>query len=373
MNTFANCLSLMELLDVRDGAAAPAAAAHAHECARCRALLAQLPHDIQPAALRARSLRGGVTREIQAAPRATTGTLWRALSPAAPDISWLVVVIGRAPDADDRLLVATVQDEPELALEGDLLLDPETVGYPAFADVNNLGMLVESQLVEWTGALSEQQARWLVGCYRAVLQAGELPGDAPTGVPTRGDDDPRLLAADERAEQLRALWRLVDEQVRDTVDEEPGAVWPEAESSPTLSVVLGERLLAASGDWDIQTLLEASHADGARVEAFFQDMLDLTDKRDVDDLAKVLHTLDIAYEEARPCVYSTLARTPGGSRQADGPALPMAARSQPGADQDEVTRQLYSDQSNIDTSPPARRQEAEKYLAELERALDELT
>jgi hypothetical protein len=50
----------------------------------------------------------------------------------------------------------------------------------------------------------------------------------------------------------------------------------------------------------------------------------------------------------------------------------MAARSQPGTPEEDVTRDLYADQSEIDRSSKARRSEIAAYLAELRRVLDDL-
>lgn len=49
----------------------------------------------------------------------------------------------------------------------------------------------------------------------------------------------------------------------------------------------------------------------------------------------------------------------------------MAARSRPGASEEEITKDLYADQSQVDRSAQARSAEIASYLAELRRALDE--
>jgi hypothetical protein len=100
--------------------------------------------------------------------------------------------------------------------------------------------------------------------------------------------------------------------------------------------------------------------------------LDLTDKADVYDLARVLNALEIPFEEAEPAVTVSLFASSGGRREASGPSLPMAARSRPGMSEEETAKQLYADQSEIDRSAPARSSEVAAYLAELRVALDEL-
>jgi len=119
--------------------------------------------------------------------------------------------------------------------------------------------------------------------------------------------------------------------------------------------------------------LERTGVDGGHFDQFLKGRLDLTDKTDVQDLANVLHVLDIPWEEAENAVAISLCASPGGRREATGPSMPMAARSQPGVSEEEVTRDLYADQSEIDRSAKARSTEIATYLAELRQAMDELT
>jgi hypothetical protein len=136
--------------------------------------------------------------------------------------------------------------------------------------------------------------------------------------------------------------------------------------------VISARLRGPDTEWDRSGLLEQSGADGALLDAFLAGRLDLTDKNDVSDLALVLHTLQVPWDEAKPAVLRTLDVSAGGARQAEGPSLPLAARSRPGSSDEDVTEQLYADQSSVDASAEARRGEIDSYIAQLRKALDDL-
>ncbi len=376
MTSAMNCLSLMELLDVRLGAVDAYAAAHLEDCPRCQALLADLPRELALPELPTPRHREPVRARLPAPiARVGTGALWRAVVHPDSDFAWVVAIIGRAPDAEDRVLVAPVVGDVALATDADLLLDSTALGYAAFADLANLGAIVETQLIEPLAELPGLTAEALVALYRATLGAGQPIASELTGTPVLDENDPRLLAAAERREALRSLWRTADAQVEDLEDDaeraEPTAASPSA-APISLAAMLEARLTGPNAEWDRSTLLAKSGADGANVDAFLADRLDVTDKRDVVDLAQVLYSLRLPWDEAEPAVVITLTRSSGGSRQAEGPTLPMAARARPGTSEEEVAEHLYADQSSIDTSAVARQQEIALYVAELRRALDEL-
>ncbi len=379
MSTELDCLSLMELLDLRADRIGPGAGEHVEACPRCRALLAGLPDDLRlPELSPARALTAGSVRRRLGPRPVRTGGLWRALPEGASDFGWVVAIIGRTPDAEGRVVVAPVAGEAHLATDADLLLDGSQLGYEAFIDVGNLGVLLETQLVEPVAELPRETAQALVALYRATLGVGEWPSADLVGARVLDKADPRLLAAAQRADELRGLWKAADRQVRDVYgDLREASVTQELEPQSLgeplrISKVLAARLSGPDAEWDRSGLLEASRAGGARLDAFLNDRLDLTDKRDIDELARILHALQLPWEEAEPVVSSTLALSPGGTRRAEGLTLPMAARSRPGMSDEEITEQLYADQSGVDTSIDARRRETAKYLAELRQALDDL-
>lgn len=376
------CLSLMELFDLRAGVDDSEARRHVDSCPRCRVVLDGLPAEITLPALPATTVvlraRSSETRPE----RVRTGQLWRAQASAESDWSWIVAVIGRAPDAENRILVVPVVAEPELATERDLVVDATALGYDGFLDLQNLGPVLRTQLVEYIGTLSRPQTEALVALYRWTLGGDSEPTGLPTGPPVLGEADPRLLAMEERAEELRALWRDADAQVtdleevqeRDLDSERPlGAQLDQGhEPKAGLAEMLQPRLTGPGAEWDRASLLERTGVDGGHFDQFVKGRLDLTDKADVQDLANILHMLDVPWEEAENAVAISLWASPGGRREATGPAMPMAARSQPGVSEEDVTRDLYADQSEIDRSAKARSTEIAAYLAELRRAMDEL-
>ncbi len=379
MSTELDCLSLMELIDLHADPAGLGAEEHVEACPRCRALLEGLPDDLRLPEIKTTRVRtaGHVRRPLGRGP-VRTGGLWRAMPDGSSDFGWLVAIIGRAPDAESRIVVAPVVGEPHLATDADLLLDASQLGYEAFIDVGNLGVLLEIQLVEPVAELPQETAQALVALYRATLGVGEPPSADLSGARVLDKADPRLLAAAQRADELRGLWRAADGQVQDLDDDlREASATQELETQSLgeplrISRVLSARLSGPAAEWDKPGLLEASRAGGARLDAFLGDRLDLTDKRDVDELARILHALQVPWQEVEPAVLSTLALSPGGTRRAEGQTLPMAARSRPGMSDEETTGQLYADQSGVDISIDARRREITKYLAELRQALDDL-
>jgi hypothetical protein len=371
-----DCLSLMELLEVRDGTAEQHQAAHVDGCRRCRALLESLPtvgELPQPLPPTGAQWTEAIARR-PASGRVGTGALWRAVPDAAAERAWLVAIIGRSPEAEDRLLVAPVFGDPELATDTDLLLDDAVLGYGAFVDVGNVGMLLRQQLRDPVGDLDRAAAEALVGLYRHVVTGAEAPSDVRRGLPSVDEADPRLLAQAERAETLRALWAATDR----LVDDAPGHEAPQREPVAAIAGVggVGSLILACmsgvGAQWDRSSLLEASGAEGVYLDRFLDDRLDLTDRKDVPHLARVLHTLDLGWGEAAPAVHATLLISEGGAREATGSMLRMAARSRRGASRQEVERQLYAHQSRIETSEAKRKGQISAYLAELRTELDDL-
>lgn len=373
MNANLDCLSLMELLDLRNGGGDAGAQEHLDSCPRCRALLSAFPPDLTVASPE-KAPPGPVTDATRRRPAGavgvSTGAVWRALADGT-DVAWVVIVIGHASGGDDRIMVVPVCGDPDLATSEDLLLEPSVLGYRAFADVGNAGVLLREQLVEPIGRLEEAAARALVGFYRAVI-GGEPTPETTLGGPIVLDaDDLRLLAADERRLTLRPLWRRADRLVDAEQQAEP-LEQPAPAVAPTVAVLLERHLIGAHSEWDRATLLEESGTDGKWLDAFMKDRLDLTDRRDVEPLARIFSTLKVDTDTAAPAIIASLEQSQGGSRQAEGPVMPMAARSQPGMTEDEVTEALYADQSTVDRSPEARRAAIKQYIADFRSAMDEL-
>jgi len=367
MNAGFDCLSLPELLDIRNGMTDSASAAHLATCRRCRAMLATIPDDLELPVLNIALSTGpaDATSPERIAPATSStsaGTLWRALGEPDDTFGWVVAIIGSVPDAADRVVVAPVFGPPAVPTEQDLLLDAAVLGYPAFADVANTGTILSDQLIEPIGELTAPSTGLLTTLYRAVLGGGPAPPPDAVGVPVTGEDDPRLLAVDERRQALRRLWRAADRLVED-----------EDEIEAALAALLDGYLKGLDAEWDRPTLLEASGADGGSLNQFLNDSLDLTDQSDTGDLAKILHTLQVPWEEAEPAVLRTLRGSPGGARQATHAAdLPIAARGAHGASETAITAALRSSHSQIDQSEGARQQQIAAYLAELRKTLEDL-
>jgi len=382
------CPSLLELEELLLGLqpADQELERHVSDCRRCQALLPVLR-----ASARADEPDGAPPRperaSAQAARRAAaasagvrTGALWRAAAEADADFAWVVAIIGRSPDNPKALLVAPVAAEPQMATDKDLLLEPQLLGYPAFLDMSNLGSVLREQLLEPVAVLQRQTAEAMVTVYRHLLAGAPQPTGVARGVAADAEDDPRLLEQAARAEALQELWRPAHVLVQDA---EPYDAAEPAEATDTpaptpraatflLSGVLAEQLAPADATWDRSTLLEASGAEGAYLDGFLADRLDLTDKRDVGDLARVLHVLEIPWTRAEPAVRGSLERSAGGARLADGPNVRMAARSRRGAEEQQTAKDLYADRSRVDESTAAREREITGYLTDLERALEDL-
>jgi hypothetical protein len=205
------CLSLLELFDLRAGEGDPGGRRHLACCSRCQALLAGLP-ELRLADVAPRRPQLPPRPLLLRPERPCTGQLWRALPLGRPDWAEVIAIVGRPPDRADAYLVVPVSGTPELATDRDLVLGSEPLGYPAFLDLANPGTVVGDQLVEYLGSLAREQEEALVALYRAAIGVGDRPAGLQTGAPVLSGDDPRLRAARQRGERLRALWRVFDRQ-----------------------------------------------------------------------------------------------------------------------------------------------------------------
>lgn len=376
-----HCPSILELLELPTGEPNSEAGRHLATCPRCQALLRCLPTDVLPSLTQLQPVSEtttdvGTVRALPATSRVGTGALWRAASSPESNVAWVVVIIGRSPQSGDSLLVAPVASPVENATDRDLLLDRDLLGYSAFLDMTNLGSLRRSQLLEPIGELDPPFAEAMVALYRHLLVGAPAPENAPRGIPVLDEADPRLLEEAVRAEALRELWRpahaLVDKTGELNEEAAPGTANPRGATELTLSQMLLRYLEGPEAEWDRTSLLEIAHADGGRLGGFLTDRLDLTDNSDVPDLARVLRVLGVSWTDAQPAVRASLQKSAGGARQTEGPSVRMAARSLPGTDADQTTRDLYADRSSVDTSEEARVRAIRSYLAELQREFEEL-
>jgi hypothetical protein len=108
---------------------------------------------------------------------------------------------------EDALTVAPVSAEPELATEWDFLLPASLLGYPAAAQMWNLGYVLPEQLDEVVGTVDPGTFAQLESLARATARGGEAPAGAAVGPTVLSDDDPRLLAQDEQASATKLFWK----------------------------------------------------------------------------------------------------------------------------------------------------------------------
>lgn len=378
------CPSLLELEELKLGLTADdELERHLADCLRCQTLLAVIGDPPNPQRFDALPVELPTPGPRRTAPDGVgmrTGALWRAVSEAQADFAWVVAIIGRSPDNPDTLLVVPVSGASQLATDKDLLLDAEVLGYPAFLDMTNLGSVLRDQLREPVTVLGRPQAEAMVALYRHLLAGAPAPTGVALGLAAQDEADPRLLEQAARADALQQLWRPAHLLVQDE-DESVTAAVAAAAPKPTpepaaatalLSWLLTARLEGAEAEWDRAALLEASRADGANLDGFLSDRLQLTDKGDVGDLARVLFVLEVPWAQAEPAVRGSLRRSAGGERRAHGSDERMAARSRRGVDEQQTAKDLYADRSQVDESAAARRGEISRYLSELQRALEDL-
>lgn len=362
-NSQQDCLSMLELVEAAESRSLhPADREHLQRCGRCRALMRQIPGapgiDFNPQDRELWSRKHGVPPDPD---EKRSGQLW--VVRVDDDWSEVVALVGRTPDSAENFIVAPVAGNPSLATERDLILDPERLGYQCFVDVSNAGVITEAALDAYRGHLGDAEKKDLILLYRAMMGADVSLDQQRTGVPVVDSSDPRLAASILRAERFDVLWREAFRGVDRSVDDGPDAA--------TLSLFLSRFLEEPA--WDRATLLEASAVEGASLDRFLADELDLTDARDIPDLAGVLYALNAKPADALPAVEATLHLGSGGIRHAATTYDRIAARSRKGKTAEQVTGDLLRSSSEVDDSAEARGKQIAAYLEELGRALDELS
>jgi hypothetical protein len=142
------------------------------------------------------------------------------------------------------------------------------------------------------------------------------------------------------------------------------------QSQPSLSGVLSNVLQRK--EWDAVSLAEASHVSTTDVDALLADRLDLTDQRDVESVASILHELGLKFEEIEAPLRATLNSSPGGLRLGTAGTERTAARTFADVSEEQRSREIYEGLSQVDDSEEARRRAIESYLQEVAHQLDEL-
>jgi hypothetical protein len=368
---YQDCLSLMELLEIKNagGAADAESRAHLEHCDRCGALLAQLESDelarveVPERLPLLTSARGEIARPEQA----TAGQLWLAMSPASPKWRYPVVVIGRPRQRPGTVLVAPLVEEIDEATDLDVLVGGGPLGYPAAAAIWAYGTIFEHQLAEYIADLGIELLEEIRGLYRYVAGADERPAPAHVGPALGGPDDPRRLFRQELQGRLRPLY----EPVRSAeVGEPPALETTVAGETPTFGVLLDSIL--GGVEWDRQALLERADLSAERLDMILGDWLDLTHRRDIEPLARTLKTLELDPAEVEAPILRSLRHSRGGELRPGTSELSVAARASTGAAEEEVERDLYRGLEDIDESPAARDRAAATYWKALLEKLGEL-
>jgi hypothetical protein len=365
-----DCLSMLELLEIRSGATASTEVqAHISDCPRCRVLLEVVE---VPAA----DLDGVAFGELAVPvnPRAPvedggqqikTGDLYQATGDQS-HVREVVVVIGRVPERDDVYIVAPTSTALEQASDLDLIVLESPLGYPHLVCLWNQGQVFGDQLGEPLGRLDRAKREQLVSLHQAATGQATIVRRVGVGAPLQGRDDPRRIFQALAGDRLRLLYGPVDRSLEHLEDQRPLAGEEQ---------LVGDLLAGAlsSESWDISSLVEVARVSRSDLDRLRDNDLDLTDRRVVVTLAAVLVALEIPPDEAEEPVRATLARAAGGERVAQSGPTRLAARSYADIGEEQRARDLYRDLSTVDTSPPARRRAIERYWAELIDELEQRT
>lgn len=370
--TWDECLSVMELLEIRESGLVEDSpeAAHLRTCPRCGGLLQTMPAfesvgaSGQTPRLKARPISSVTVDDVHA------GQVWTAKSPDAPDRRFIVVAMGRRKDSSNMFVVCPTSVEVEEATDLDLLVDQSSVGYPFMVCAWHFGTVFESQLEDCLGSLSDDSLETLKALYRhALLGKGEVSFHG-TGPGVGGSNDPRLIWRAEQLEEWRSLWHPVRQSV---VEMEADAEAAETGSEP-LAPSLGDavRELVEGEEWDERSLAETAHVPEAHLRALLSNRLDLTDQSDADSVAAVIHTLEFDSEDAELFLRRALEMSPGGLRIGTAGTDQVAARSFADVSDATRARELREGLSKIDDSPQARQRAINTYVETVLQRLDDM-
>lgn len=175
--------------------------------------------------------------------------------------------------------------------------------------------------------------------------------------------------------ETEAVQRLIEDKLvaRKAVDLPPKEGVPAPRSRTRTRTVLLSQFLGEifeKGEWDRGSLAERAQIPTSLLNAFCNDIFDLTQRSDTDAVAQVLTALaDDPEEIARGPLWESLLRTPGGMIDATGTPEMLAGSSFAGISEASRESALFRDQVEIDDSDPARKQAAELYLADVLAAL----
>ena len=364
-----DCMSILELTEIKAiRFADDEARAHLLECPRCRLLLwsvnAGVQYDVFAAGRGAEhsalTAEARPTREVPGAPR--TGDIYLANAEMG-HAREVVVVIGQAPQRDDVFVVAPTSTDLDAAADLDLTVDESPLGYRHIVSVWAQGQVFSDQLAEFVGRLGRTDREHLIRLFDRTRAGDDDEPIAVAGPPLQGADDPRRTHQALTLDRLKRLYAPVDRAL-ETLDAHAPL--------PAAGQTVGELVAAHFGEaWDVSSLVAVSRVARADLNRILRDELDLTDRTDVVSVAAVLRALEIPAEGAEGPVRWTLELIPGGERVATGGASRMAARSYADVDEATRSRDLYRNQSEVDSSPEARRRAMDRYWTELVEELEE--
>jgi mRNA-degrading endonuclease toxin of MazEF toxin-antitoxin module len=354
------CLSVLEILRAPDDLDARRNE-HLLECPRCRALqrmLLPVPPSL-PATETPPAGAGGSRRANPTSDAVDPGSIWVVASEGC--LNEVAVILDQTNNADGTVDVAPTSTTLLDATEFDLRIPSatSTLGYAFAVVVRARGSLSKARLERRIGELDEQQFERLRSLANSFRDGEALAMAADTGTPLQGPDDPRSIKLSLLLDRLNTAF------IRSEHPDAPPTVAAEALPS------IGSLIESAVGgpEWDEPTLAEEAHVSQQTLRAFRDDSLDLTDRRDLADLLKVVRVLRPA--NVLDLIRESLKRSPGGVRRGTGGAAALAARSFAHVSEEQRRLDLYRDQSEIDTSPEARASAVEAYLRDVEGELDD--
>lgn len=369
-----DCLSIMELQEFkREGEGR--AADHLRECARCRALLRELPEiseqELSALSLNAVATTFAIRRDVTGAERPVSGQIWRAA--VSPDAPWsqLVAVVGRSRVEPGLVMVIPVSEEVENGTDLDLRIDPDRLGYEAMLLAWNYGGLLEEQLLEHVGVLSDVECENTIALYRWLVGGGEQPDVPVAGPPLAGPDDERSWFRSEELDRFLELrvpasqepeGNEVEDEGQETTPVEALGVGAGSATVVPFSEFLRRRL--ESNEWDANSLLSRTGLERAQLDDFLGDNLELTTASDARALALVLRELEWTPEELEPQIRRSLTLSPGGEAAAESWGKRVAARARAHVPGHQRDKDLFSG-APVDASKPARDRAIERYWQRL--------
>ncbi|MGH9891113.1 MAG: hypothetical protein ACREA0_03850 [bacterium] len=351
-----DCLSVLELLDLRDEATdrPPEVLSHVANCPRCAALMRVLPTLVYVHPPVAPELHVGTVVQTEEPGRIEAGQVWRAIAPNQPDRSHVVIVLGQRRGREDGVVVAPTSTRLENATELDLVVEASTLPYRFMACPWNFGVVFPNQLEEYLGSLSGEVLRDLVALYRFTLAGDPIVGELSVGPTALASEDDRLTWRAEQLNTIKPLYEPWSSRLHDR-DEDVAT-----QAGDRLSAVVLAAMDAQGHD--NASLAEAAHVSRSSVDDLCAERLDLTDQTDIDAVGAILGELALSFERIERPLISSLHAQSGGLRVGLRPTDRLAARRRPGVSAEHANELMRADLSEVDDSPAARERAVADYV-----------